>query len=232
MTMELQKFDKLKAEMQVAIAPVLDVKVIDRETSLSAVKSGALIKTWQKQLEDMRDSLVRPLNQRVKEINAYAKSVGEPLVAAETHLKGELRTWEIKLQEERRRLELEAEAERKRIEAKTKAEAEEKRKEAELLAAFGTGEEEAAIAKAEADVIEERGAVEAEAHQRATVTQISEKKVEGATRFWNFEITDANAVPREFLIVDEKAIRKAMLAGAREIAGVRIFQDTRVAFSR
>lgn len=50
--------------------------------------------------------------------------------------------------------------------------------------------------------------------------------VKGTTRRWTFKITDATLVPREFLIVDEVAIRKAILAGTRSIAGIEIFQDT------
>lgn len=217
--------------MQLALEPILLVKVTDEESSANAVKSGALVKMWQKQLEELRDSLVRPLNQRVKEVNAYAKSLAEPLLKAEAHLKSELRARELKLEQERKALEAKAEAERKKLEEKARAEAEEKRKEAELLAAFGTGEE-AEIAKVEADVIEERALVESEAHQRATVTQLAEKKVEGARKTWAFEITDAAAVPREFLAIDEKAIRRAIMGGAREIAGVRIYQETSIAFGR
>ena len=45
-------------------------------------------------------------------------------------------------------------------------------------------------------------------------------------RTWTFEVTDALQVPREFMKVDEQGIAAAIRAGAREIAGVRIFQKS------
>ena len=41
---------------------------------------------------------------------------------------------------------------------------------------------------------------------------------------WNFEVTDEMKIPRNFLQVDEKAIRDAIRDGVREIAGVKIYQ--------
>lgn len=48
---------------------------------------------------------------------------------------------------------------------------------------------------------------------------------------WTFEIVDESQVPREFLRVDEKAIRAAVKAskGKIEIPGVRVYEDTTVA---
>ena len=45
---------------------------------------------------------------------------------------------------------------------------------------------------------------------------------------WTFEVTDAAAVPREWLIVNEQAIGAAVRAGLRTIPGVRIFERPRV----
>lgn len=40
---------------------------------------------------------------------------------------------------------------------------------------------------------------------------------------WDFVFEDESAIPREFLIVDEAAIKKAVAAGIRNIPGVKIF---------
>ena len=46
---------------------------------------------------------------------------------------------------------------------------------------------------------------------------------------WDFEITDPNQVPREYLAIDETAIRRAVIRDkVREIPGVRIFQKSQV----
>lgn len=45
---------------------------------------------------------------------------------------------------------------------------------------------------------------------------------------WTFEVTNPDEVPREFLMVDEKKIRRAVDQGRREIDGVRIYEDSQV----
>lgn len=58
-----------------------------------------------------------------------------------------------------------------------------------------------------------------------------ETKVEsksGTMRFrkvWKFELVNGNEVPRQYLEVNETAIRKAITAGVREIPGVRIYEE-------
>jgi hypothetical protein len=46
---------------------------------------------------------------------------------------------------------------------------------------------------------------------------------------WDFEIVDESKIPREYLMVNEKAIRAAIKAGVRDIPGVRIFQKEELA---
>lgn len=48
------------------------------------------------------------------------------------------------------------------------------------------------------------------------------------SKIWKFEVVDETKVPREFLRVDESAIRRAVAGGAREIEGVRIYEDVSV----
>lgn len=53
----------------------------------------------------------------------------------------------------------------------------------------------------------------------------SSSSLKGLTKRWTFEVTDANLVPREYLQVNETAIRTAVQSGTRTIAGVRIFEN-------
>jgi hypothetical protein len=46
---------------------------------------------------------------------------------------------------------------------------------------------------------------------------------------WVHEVTDAAQVPREYLMVNEAAIKAAIAGGRREIPGVRIFEQVRTA---
>lgn len=53
----------------------------------------------------------------------------------------------------------------------------------------------------------------------------SESGAVRARKVWKFELINANEIPREYLMVNETAIRRAVLEGAREIPGVRIYED-------
>lgn len=53
----------------------------------------------------------------------------------------------------------------------------------------------------------------------------STPSTKGITKRWVFEITDSSLIPKEFLMVNEVAIRQAVLAGERTIPGVNIFQS-------
>lgn len=64
--------------------------------------------------------------------------------------------------------------------------------------------------------------------EAARVTSISGTKAT-ASRKWVHEVTDANAVPRQYLMVNDAALKAAIAGGARAIPGVRIFEDVRTA---
>lgn len=64
--------------------------------------------------------------------------------------------------------------------------------------------------------------------EAARVTSFSGVKAT-ASRKWVHEVTDPAAVPRQFLMVNDAAIKAAIAGGAREIPGVRIYEDVRTA---
>ena len=45
---------------------------------------------------------------------------------------------------------------------------------------------------------------------------------------WKFEVTDSNEVPRQYMSINEIAVRAAIREGARDIPGLRIFLDESV----
>jgi hypothetical protein len=65
----------------------------------------------------------------------------------------------------------------------------------------------------------------------ATLNEAQVSTVQGlSTRMvWDFVVTDANLVPREYLSVDESKLRHAVRAGARSIPGVSVFEKPQVA---
>lgn len=268
MNNDLVKFDELVSDLTVFVSPIKDLVVTDKTSCDKANLTLKELKFWEKKIEEKRKEMVGPLNDQVKRINEYAKTVTAPLATPESHLKAQLMAYERLLEKEReeqRRIEREAQAKReaearavidkqqaeaRALIAKQQAEAAEAarqaQEDAEALAMFAEPDESEQIkAKAEQEAKEiaakaeaETARIQAEAHMQAQKTEFEAKqahwdvskdikanKVIGATRRWTFEVLDESLLPREFLIADEKKIRTAMHAGAREIPGVRIFQE-------
>lgn len=228
--MQIQSFDKLKSEIAIKIAPSLSIVVKDDDSMNKALLAGKEVKHFAKLIEDKRKELVKPLNDQVDEINAYAKSLKEMPLQAEIHLKYQLASWENKKRAEReaeqKRLDEEAKKRQQELEAKQK----EDRERMALAAEFGYDDEadlkrQEIIAKAD----QEREQAQLDKDIKSESKAIESNKVSGARTVWKFEVTDANLVPREFLIVDETKIRKAMNAGLRELPGVRFYEDTQIA---
>jgi hypothetical protein len=48
------------------------------------------------------------------------------------------------------------------------------------------------------------------------------------TKVWTYEVVDLDKVPREYLTIYDYAVDKAIKAGARQIPGLKIYQDERV----
>ncbi len=112
-----------------------------------------------------------------------------------------------------------------KIRSKSEQQVAQLEEEKELLEAFGSDDEKAAHSQKIAEAVNLGTAVA----NGATTLPVNGHKVDtvkGTTKRWVFEVTDPNAVPREYLEVNETAIRKAVQGGIREIPGVRIYQDT------
>lgn len=208
-------FDPVKAQI-VQFAAGAKVVVVDDSTKTKAMEVARDAKTIEKRIEEIRTTLVKPLNDRVKEINKYAKDLMSPIDEVTANAKHELRKWEMKLEKERQEQIAKAESERKAAEAAAKAEA-------ELDGMFGGTE------AAQSQIMAEAKVTDISVAHAAKVASIEQNKVSGARKVWTFQITDESLIPREFLVVDEKKIRAAMNAGTRHIAGVNIFQETSIA---
>lgn len=64
--------------------------------------------------------------------------------------------------------------------------------------------------------------------EAARVTSLSGVKAT-ASRKWVHEVTDLAQVPRQYLMVNDAAIKAAIAGGMRAIDGVRIYEDVRTA---
>lgn len=221
---QLQQFDQLQADIQLYVKPVMGLKVADAETQKSATVSVKEIKTWAKKVEERRKELTAPLRARIEQINSIAEKISSPLTDAEKHCKTELIAYDKVLEVERQKQLKAIEEERKKKEQEAAIAAKKAQEQAEAAAMFGSGANEtraALVANAEAERIKDEAAKEA---RRETKT-IEANRVSGIREIWKYEILDSSKVPDQFWIIDDISIGKAVRAGAREIAGVRIYSE-------
>ena len=224
------------------------VKITDGESlGLAVAKLGEIAKA-NREAETRRKTLTEPPNHWVKSVNETIKWVVAPLAEAEVIVKRAVAAWQ---EAERRRVE----EERRRIEAEQRRMQEEARQ-ARLAEEAATREAEAkAKATAEAATLPEfyeRMAEEEEAQRQAAKAAETVKTVEAASapvvlpvapgrtmasggtaatvrQVWTFEVTNLADVPRVFLRLNETTIREAIVAGGRQIPGLRLFPEAVVA---
>lgn len=203
METQIVGFDAVKATAQAVLATVETMKVTNEAEAQIATLKRKEIKGVLAMVEDRRKELVKPIDDAKKEKQAEAKGISDPLEKADKLLFSITSSWQA---EQRMIAEAAAEKERKEAEAKmAKA----------LSDDEGTAE----------DV--ERAAVHVELASKPV--QMSKSFTPMKTReTWKFEITDASAIPREYLIPDTVKIGQAVRRAEnpiRELAGVNIFSE-------
>lgn len=218
---DLVQFNDLQASITQAIEPMSFIRVTDYASCAEAVEAGKQITFYQKAVEQKRKDLVGPLNEEVKRINAYAKEIESPILNIQTHLKKQIVSFEME-QEKKRQAEL-AQAEKIRLEnlAKLESSVDE---EMEVARLFGTE------APTEHKVDEQIAIIEAN-HKEAAY-DIENARTKNMRKTWKCEVLDISQVPKEFLIItlNEKMVIAAARGGTTNIPGVRLWQESSIAF--
>ena len=181
------------------------IVITDDQEDAAAKEFLVQVSTARKRWEELRHWFSDPLERQKKAIIARFKADAAPVEEAERIVRAKVAVYYREKQEAARR-----EQERLRKLA-------EKRQERVVAKAEARGEE------APAPIIP-LPTVEAP----AKTTRTAEGSVTMRT-VWKFEVTDPQAVPREYLIVNEKAIGAVVKAGVRQIPGVRIYEVEEVA---
>jgi len=196
--------------------------IVSAEGYADSAADLTIIKTKAKDLEALRKSLTKPLDESKKKIMEFFNKPKEYLASAEKSIKSAMIGWQNEQtrirqaeqerlakiqQEETNRLRLEAEAESARI-AQLKTQAD-KIAAAEKVAELTQQAE--AVAEQEAIIIPEPEPVKG----------LSKRKV------WKFEVVDISQLPAEYLISDDKMIGQMIRAtqGKVPISGVRIYSE-------
>lgn len=178
--------------------------ITDQATADRATELGVMAKKLSKELVAHKQYYEAPHSEYVKKVRNLFKVFLDPLVAIPPMLGRKLSDWRIFQENERRRRIAEQEALARKIQ---KEEEQKARESAEKGAAY--------TPVAPAPVV----VPEVPKTTRTTEGSSSQRKE------WTFKIVDPDKVPNEYRVIDEKAIRKAVKAGIREIPGVEIFQD-------
>ena len=237
MSTEIQQFEELRSELTQLVAPTLAIKVTNAGSSSSAIEAAKQVKALQKRIEAKRKDIVGPLNDRVKLINDYAKSIMAPLEQAESHLKKELVSFEM--EQEKIRLEVlrKAEEERKRVEEELRAKHDAEQAalidEAQVSDLFGADESQPSVDARALDLEIAQQEEIARANMAARQREYDAKSIgiKNARKIWRCEAVDISQVPKEFLVIElnSAAVLAAARAGVTTIPGVRIWQETTVA---
>jgi len=166
--------------------------------------SGILsdIATAKKRANDLRFSLTKPLDESKKRIMALFSPFIDQFEKATTIIKNKVRDYYFEQEEKARQ------AEKERLLAEAKREEEIQKAQ----------EEDREPVVEEIPVIPE--------------VKVPEKTVKGVAggsmtvkKIWKFTIVDPKLIPEEYWIIDEGLIREAVRNGAREISGVKIYED-------
>ena len=200
---DLKKFDPLEANALAIKEEALKTAVSDNKSLKNAQIQGKSVVTIKKEIDARRKEILAPAREFTKQVNDYAKKILEPVIEAETHLRGVTGEYLSKVEAER------LEQERK---------AEEARKQAEKEAAEAQGKMESlahkiALNRAENDEAE-----------------IKKEKPKGVSYHWDFELVNFIDVPDEYKVLDKVAVRDAINRGERKILGLKIEKKMRTVF--
>lgn len=189
----------------------------DKENAVIMLKE---ISDYKKAIKKQEDELSSDAKKELAEIKAMFNEPKFFLNDAEEIVRGKINHF---LNEQKARMEAEA------LALKQKAE-DEALKQAEELEALksGAGEYDAVTRKAMIEAIEakQNKLIDATAKQME-INQSSANSV--VRKVWAFRLTDLSKVPLQYIQLNETAVRNAIKAGERNIAGLEIFQECQVA---
>lgn len=218
---EFKPLEALRSEIQKISEVALAQQITSKETKDAALQIGSDVKRVRKALDTRRKQITAPMQDAVKRVIALADTLDAPLEQAEAHIRRQAIKYADRIAEEQRLKDAALEAEKMRL----RQEEEVKMRNAAALA--NDFQDQMHLQKQAQEEIKEK-AVDLKSRE----VELKNNAVKGTTQVWKFEVTDEKLLPREFLKVDESAIRSAVtVRKIREIPGVRIYAETQVRLS-
>jgi len=195
--------------------PLADIMRAATSAAVELVNEGGLewaaavlgeIKKHRERIEELRRQFVHPLNEHIRFVNRVFKDMDTGLATADQDLRRRVLAYRQAIETARRQQELEATAAAEK--ARATIIAAEPQTTLEDLAALHVAEEQVAAVPAPVPT--------------TVRTSLGSATVR---RRWTFEVVDAAAIPREYLVLDAVRVREEVRLGARAIVGLRIFQE-------
>lgn len=210
----------IEIKARVYLNQMNDAKIENEADKENAVLMLKEISDYKKAIKKQEDELSSDAKKELAEIKAMFSEPKSFLNDAEEIVRGKINHF---LNEQKARMEAES------LAIKQKAE-DEALKQAEELEALksGAGEYDAVTRKAMIEAIEakQNKLIDATAKQ-AEINQSSANSV--VRKVWAFRLNDLSKVPLQYIQLNETAVRNAIKAGERNIAGLEIFQECQVA---
>ena len=210
----------IEIKARVYLNQMNDAKIENEADKENAVIMLKEITEYKKAIKKQEDELSSDAKKELAEIKAMFNEPKSFLNDAEEIVRVKINHF---LNEQKARMEAEA------LAIKQKAE-DEALKQAEELEALksGAGEYDAVTRKAMIEAIEakQNKLIDATAKQ-AEINQSTANSV--VRKVWAFRLTDLSKVPLQYIQLNETAVRNAIKAGERNIAGLEIFQECQVA---
>jgi phage-related tail protein len=175
-------------------------------TAATATEMTGQVKRLAKQIDDRRKDIIAEPDSYVRKVNGFVKPLQDRLKALESYIKRKFAEYAYQVELERR------EFERKQREAAVRLQAELDE------AAKAKGVEPVQVAPVAVSI-------------RKEPTR-SDSAVASSVMVMKHRVTDPALVPREYLAVDDAAIKAAIKAGIRAIPGVEIYEEAEVRVRR
>lgn len=180
--------------------------ITDNESFAYAGEFARKIKQAQKQVDDTRKGMTRPLDESKKKIMDLFRPVEDRIAELERSVKGSMLVYQTEVD---RKIRIEREEQAK----KDAEELAQRMKDAEF---FGETSVDIEPSKPETMPV----------NVAPVASGVSTKMV------WTFEIIDESTLPREMLSVDTKKIKAAVDFGMRDVPGLRIYQQPIISVRR
>ena len=215
---KIQLFSSIKEQITTLGTQCTALVISDDDSLESAKKLAKEAGKINTAIETKRKELTAPYLENKRKIDEFAKDITGTLEKSIKLLRKNILDFELE-KEKQRQLELQRiEEEKRKAEAIRQAEEEARQKAIKEAEANNTPPPPVYVAPPSVPSI-------ANLRMDQREKELKADKSKSIRTVWKFEIIDANLLPREYLMPDEKKIGTAMALGTREIPGVRIFED-------